>query len=83
MNVFDLYTNGEPVGMDHPLFMARMQARIDADWAADSGMSLAEALRAVRARMRMLFGEVPLELIDSVVVTAFAVRNAQDTQEGA
>ncbi len=28
MSVYGYYTNGEDIGMDHPLFMARMQATI-------------------------------------------------------
>ena len=71
-NVFDHYTNGEPIGMDHPLFMVRMQARIDAGWAAADGVPLAEALRSIRARMQDLFGDVPLALVDSTVTEVFA-----------
>lgn len=72
MNIFDHYTDGEPIGMDHPLFMVRMQARIDAGMSAAAGVPLADALRSTRARMQDLFGEVPLALVDSAVVEVFA-----------
>ncbi len=37
-NLFDHYTGGEPIGMDHPLFQVRVQSRIDAGWAAADGV---------------------------------------------
>ena len=72
MNTFDHYTDGEPIGMDHPLFMARMQTRIDASRAADEGVPLGEALRKIRSRMQALFGDIPLALVDTTVVEVFA-----------
>lgn len=77
MNVYDHYTDGYPVGMDHPLFMARMQAWIDASTAASAGISLAEALGAVRARTQDLFGAVPLGLIDVKVALIYTQRDAE------
>lgn len=82
MSVYAHYTGDEPIGMDHPLFMARFQARMSAGWAMASGMPLADALRSVRAEIQALFGDVPLALIDSVVVQEFALRAAQDDQPG-
>jgi len=72
MSIYDLYTDGEPIGMDHPLFMARMQARIDAGRAAAQGLPLEEALRDIRARMQFLFGDIPLALVDATVSMAYA-----------
>ncbi len=72
MSVFDYYTDGQPIGMDHPLFMVRIQARMDAGRAWAEGVPLAAALRAIRARMQDLFGEVPLALVDAVVSECYA-----------
>jgi len=72
MSVYDYYTGGELIDMEHPLFMSRMQARIDAGMSASNGVPLAEALRAIRLRMRQLFGDVPLAMIDAVVVEVYA-----------
>ena len=77
MNTFDHYTDGEPIGMDHPLFMARMQTRIDAGWAAEQGVPLEEALRSIRARMQELFGDIPLALVDTTIVEVFAQHAAE------
>ena len=77
MSVYALYTDGEPIGMDHPLFMARLQAKIDASAAAAAGVSLAEALRAIRERIRALFGDEPMALIDSAVSAEFAQHAAR------
>jgi hypothetical protein len=63
--------------MDHPLFMARMQARIDASMAAEAGVPLADALRSIRLRMQDLFGDVPLAVVDSVVVQTYATHAVQ------
>ena len=81
MNVYSQYTDGEPIGMDHPFFMARMQARIDAEWAADGGVPLADALRTIRARMQQLFGDVPLALVDTTVFEVYAARAAQGASD--
>lgn len=76
MSTYSQYTTDEPIGMDHPLFMVRIQSRIDAGWAADDGVPLAEALRSIRARMKMLFGDVPLALIDATVSGVYAMHAA-------
>jgi hypothetical protein len=76
MSVYDPYTECEPIGMDHPYFMARMHARMEASWAANEGMPLPEALRAIRLRMQGLFGEVPLALVDSAVSGVYAQHEA-------
>jgi hypothetical protein len=72
MNVYSLYTDEDAVGMDHPLFMAKTQAGFDAGLAAANGVSLAEALRTIRARMQALFGDIPLALVDATVSMAYA-----------
>lgn len=72
MSIYSDYTDGEPIGMDHQLFMARMQARIDAGMSVESGIPLEEALRAIRERMQELFGDVPLALVDMTVSAAYA-----------
>lgn len=82
MNIFDHYTDGEPIGMDHPLFMARTQARMDAAWAAASGVPLPEALQTIRARMQMLFGDVPLALVDVTVAQVYAQHAAANHRGG-
>jgi hypothetical protein len=71
MSIYDHYTGGGLIGMDHPLFMVRTQSRIDAGWAADAGVPLADALRTIRARMQELFGDVPLALIDASVTMTY------------
>ncbi len=81
MSVYGYYTNGEDIGMDHPLFMARMQARMDAGMLAREEVQLADALRVTRLRMRELFGNVPLAMVDAVVVAVFA-QYAADLDEG-
>lgn len=72
MSVFNLYTDEEVIGMDHPLFMAKTQAALDARLAAASGVPLREALVTIRARMQALFGDVPLAVVDATVSMAYA-----------
>ena len=81
MSIYDHYTDGELIGMEHPLFMVRTQSKIDAGWAADEGVPLADALPTIRARMQQLFGDVPSALVDTTVVEVFAVRAAQGLRE--
>ena len=64
--------------MDHPLFMARMQARMDAGMSAAQGVPLGEALPIIRERMQSLFGDVPLALVD-VAVSAVYTQHAVDS----
>ena len=52
-------------------------AQVDAGLAAAQGLPLGEALRNVRARMRSLFGDIPLALVDAAVSMAYA-RHAPD-----
>ncbi len=68
--VLGLYTDG-PIGMDHPIFIARTEARRCAAWAAGDGLSLREALVAVRKHVLELFGEVPQPLVDATATTAY------------
>lgn len=77
--VLPLYTDG-PIGMDHPLFMAKMQAGIDARMAVDSGMPLSAAILGITARMRDLFGDVPAAMIAAQVSIAYATAAADGAQ---
>ena len=61
----------EPIGMDHPLFMARTQARMWAALAAREGIPLEDMLRNVRKQALGLFGEVPLALVEVSATTAY------------
>jgi hypothetical protein len=76
MSVFKLYAGEEVIGMDHPLFMAKTQAGIDAGLAAATGVPLEEALRTIRARMRDLFGDIPLAMVDASVTMVYIRRGA-------
>ncbi len=62
----------EPLGMDHPLIMARMQATLDGIVLAMEGRSLDGALKRAVPRIRMLFGEdIPRELIEVRVTVGY------------
>jgi hypothetical protein len=72
-NPSSLYTDEPVIGMDHPLFMAKTQARIDALMSARSnGISLEEALRMIPPRIHSLFGDVPDALITAEITNAYA-----------
>lgn len=62
----------DPVGMDHPIFMAKMQAAIDAQFAAQQGLPIAKAIVSITARMRDLFGDVPSALVAAQVSIVYA-----------
>ena len=65
----------EPMGMDHPLFMARMQAIIDGQLVAVVGVSLPEAIATTIPRIRALFGEdIPRERIEVAVTVGLCSR---------
>ena len=81
MSVYDHYTDGEPMGMGDPLFMARTQARWGAGMAAKGGVQLPDALRAIRQRMQDLFGDVPLALVDATVTQVYA-QHAESNSHG-
>lgn len=70
LGVYGLYVD-EPIGMDHPFFMARSQARLWAAWAARDGTPLDDALRRIREQVLDLFGEVPQALVDATVTTVY------------
>ena len=70
LGVFGLYVD-QPVGMDHPVFMARTEARIRASLAAQNGVALDEALRTIGHEMNELFGELPGSLVEATVTTAW------------
>lgn len=78
MNVYSLYTDEDAVGMDHPLFMAKTQAGLDAGLAAAIGVPLKEALGVIRSRMQALFGDIPLALVDTTVSMAYARYEADE-----
>ncbi|MEI7444435.1 MAG: hypothetical protein WCK28_06050 [Burkholderiales bacterium] len=68
-----LYTDDTDVGMDHPLWMAKTQAAMDADMAYRAGVPLDESLRAIPERIRFLFGEdVPVTLVTATVSLTYA-----------
>lgn len=57
----------EPIGMDHPHFMAVMQAGMDAGILAGLGATIEEVVESTQARMGALFGEdVPRRRIEEV-----------------
>lgn len=74
----------EPLGMDHPLVMARMQAGIDGVISATAGDTLEEAIQRAIPRIRMLFGEdIPRELIEVMVTVGYCSSpDARIDQEG-
>ncbi len=71
-SAFNLYTDEPSIGMDHPLFMAKVQTAMDATFAAERGQPIEDALAVTRKRMRGLFGDVPAALIDMEVTIAYA-----------
>jgi hypothetical protein len=75
LGVYGPYVD-EPIGMDHPLFMARTQARMWAAHAAHGGVALEDALRTIREQVRTLFGEIPQALVDASVMTAYLEASA-------
>lgn len=67
-----LYTDDTDVGMDHPLWMAKTQAAMDADMAYRAGIPLDEALRTIPDRIQWLFGEdIPMTLVTATVSLAY------------
>jgi hypothetical protein len=62
----------EDLGMEHPWIMARMQARIDASFALQSGLGFVEALAMAESRAADLFGDVPRGWVATAVAKAFA-----------
>ena len=64
----------EIIGMDHPLFMASVQAGIDAHFAVNAGIPIEEALPKIIERMLDLFGEVPVGMIEERVRGVFEER---------
>jgi hypothetical protein len=62
------------IGMDHPLFMASVQAGIDAHFAIDAGIPIEEALPGIIERMIDLFGDVPIQMVEDRVRGVFEER---------
>lgn len=75
--VLGLYTDG-PIGMDHPFFMARVEARQFALDAARRGLQLEATLEGARERVASLFGEVPQALVDGTATTAWLCIQSDD-----
>ena len=72
-SVYSIYTgSNELIGMDHPLFAARSQARIWALFEARAGVPLHQALQTLPRQIRDLFGDVPGALIAATITTAYA-----------
>lgn len=69
-SVLGLYAD-EPIGMDHPLFMARTEARMRARLAAQHAVPLEQAIADISAEINWLFGEVPAPLVTATVTTAY------------
>lgn len=69
-SVLGLYTDG-PIGMDHPAFAMRFEARRLAVWAAQEGLTLQQTLERVRAQLAELFGEVLQPLADATATTVW------------
>jgi hypothetical protein len=61
----------EPIGMEHPLFMARTEARMRARLAAQHGVPLEQAIANITDEINWLFGEVPAPLVTATVTTAY------------
>ena len=73
-SVFQVYTEADTIGMDHPLFMAKVQTEIDAAAAAERGVPLEVAQQTIPQRIRDLFGDVPPSLISAAIFVAYARR---------
>jgi hypothetical protein len=69
-SVLGLYAD-EPIGMDHPLFMARTEARMRARLAAQHGIPLEQAIAKISDQINWLFGDVPAPLVTATVTTAY------------
>lgn len=72
-HAFGVYTDEPIIGMDHPLFMAKSQARIAASLAARDGQAIHRALPAILAQARTLFGDaIPSSMITAEVSLTYA-----------
>jgi hypothetical protein len=69
-----------PIGMDHPIFVAKMQATIDAQVALRHGTPISAAIISIAARMRELFGEVPTAMVAAQVSIVYASAVAEGAQ---
>lgn len=78
--VLDLYVD-TPIGMDHPVFQAKIQATMDARHAALHGLPLGEAIIGITARMRDLFGDIPGAMVAAQVSIEYAYCMAEGAQE--
>jgi hypothetical protein len=77
-----LYTDDTDVGMDHPFWMAKTQAAMDADMANRAGVPLDEALKTIPERIQFLFGEdIPTTLVTATVSLTYATTQARREAE--
>ena len=66
------FNAGGDVGMDSPVFMARVQAKMDANLALQNEVPIAEAIATITARMDELFGHVPRMMVSATVSLVYA-----------
>lgn len=77
-----LCTDDSEIGMDHPFWMAKTQAAMDADMAYRAGVRLDEALKTIPERISFLFGEdVPKTLVTATVSLTYATLEARRAVE--
>ena len=75
-HVYAIYTD-EPIGMDHPLFMARTQARLWAAIQAQSGEPIMDAVPGILKAIRELFGlDTPGAMVTAEVSVVYAEQAA-------
>lgn len=80
----------QPIGMDHPFFMAKMQARLDAIISARVQVPIEQATKEAVDRARDLFGatiptalvEVETQLVYAQDAAERALRNGERTDGG-
>jgi len=79
-SVFGMYVD-DPIGMDHPLFMARTQSWMDAGLLYRNGTAIQDAIQSTVKRMRNLFGDnIPEELVRTSVFLVYAEEEAKKEQ---
>jgi hypothetical protein len=78
--VLGMYAD-EPIGMDHPLFMAQTQSWMDAGLLYRKGAPIRDAIQSTVNRMRSLFGDnMPDELVRTTVLLVYAEEEAKKVQ---
>lgn len=80
-SILGMYTD-EPIGMDHPIFMARFQSRIDAGFLFQNGLPLKDAITATLERMHYLFGDdFPDDIVRTTVTLEYAECAAEQLRQ--